>query len=121
MAFQKISEYFYRSEFACKCGCGFDTVDASLLNLLNELRSYFGPVIINSGCRCKDHNKAINGSPKSQHLRGRAADIRVPTASVQELYYWLDREFPSASYGLYNTFLHIDTRSNGPARWDMRN
>ncbi|EAS4214514.1 serine/threonine protein kinase, partial [Salmonella enterica] len=25
-----ISKYFKRSEFACKCGCGQDTVDAEL-------------------------------------------------------------------------------------------
>jgi len=121
MAFQKLSDYFRRSEFACKCGCGFDTVDASTLTILNALRAYFGPVIINSACRCPSHNKAVGGSPTSQHMKARAADIRTPKAPLQEVYDWLEREFPNASLGIYNTFIHIDTRTNGPARWDMRN
>mgnify|MGYP000394289057 CR=1 FL=1 len=121
MPYQNVSTYFDRSEFACKCGCGFDTVDVSTLSILDLVRRNFGPVYINSGCRCSEHNKAVGGSPNSQHLRGRAADIRVRNASLQEVADWVDREFPNASIGMYNTFIHIDTRTNGPARWDMRN
>ena len=33
------------------------------------------PIIVNSGYRCRDLNKAVGGSPSSQHLSGQAADI----------------------------------------------
>ncbi len=71
-------EYFKRSEFACKCGCGFDTVDAELLAILVNLRRHYGqPITIHSGCRCQKHNKAVGGVINSQHLIGRAADVTV--------------------------------------------
>ena len=64
-----ISKHFNRAEFACKDGCGFDTVDAELLAKLEEIREHFDqPVIINSACRCHDHNAVIGGTENSQHL-----------------------------------------------------
>ena len=33
-----VSKNFSRSEFACKCGCGFDAVDVDLLAGLQALR-----------------------------------------------------------------------------------
>ena len=50
----KLNKYFHRSEFACKCGCGFDTVDTELLKVLTRLRVRFNkPVKITSACRCE--------------------------------------------------------------------
>lgn len=117
----KLSPHFDRSELACPCGCGFDTVDAELLKVLELVRSHFQrPVIITSGCRCKAHNDspAVGGGKKSQHLYGRAADIQVVGTLPSKVYQWLDETFPR-QYGLgkYTTFTHIDTRTNGPARW----
>ena len=113
---EQLSENFYREEFACKCGCGFDTVDAALLELLQEIRDHFGrKVTITSGCRCPDYNDLIGGSEKSQHLLGRAADIVVENirpADVQEMCeVW---EVPGL--GKYSDFTHVDTRTGG-ARW----
>jgi len=114
----RLSPYFLRSEFACKCGCGLDTVDTSTLDILNAVREKFGPVIITSGCRCPEHNKNVGGAPNSQHTLARAADIKVPSADPRAVYDWVAAHFPYASLGLYNTFTHVDTRSSGPARWD---
>jgi len=36
-----ISPWFNRAEFACNCGCGFDTVDSDTLTVLEEVREYF--------------------------------------------------------------------------------
>ena len=59
----KLNSYFRRSEFACKCGCGKDTVDYTLLNILTELRFFFGrPLHVNSGNRCEVHNASVGGA-----------------------------------------------------------
>lgn len=50
-------------------------------NVLQPLRQSLGkPVVINSGFRCPELNKAVGGSPNSQHMAGEAADIRVDDA-----------------------------------------
>ena len=36
-----MSKYFSRSEFSCNCGCGFDTVDFELIQMLDGLRENF--------------------------------------------------------------------------------
>ena len=118
------SDFFKREEFACKCGCGFDTVDAELLEVLTEIRFRFGePVYINSGCRCEKHNKAVGGKQKtgesagSQHLYGRAADFVVRNVQPQVVYDFINELYPD-DYGMkaYATFTHIDTRTNR-GRW----
>ncbi len=47
---------------------------------LERLRAYLHgkPVIVSSGYRCPELNKLVGGSDKSQHMKGEAADIRVP-------------------------------------------
>ena len=57
---------------------------ANLRNLceqvLEPLRAYAGqPIIISSGYRSPALNQALRGAPRSQHLTGEAADIRLPT------------------------------------------
>ena len=112
----KLSDSFSRSEFECSCGCGFDTVDAFLLESLETLREALQqPITITSACRCQNHNKAVGGMPNSQHKKGRAADIQVKhtlPSVVADL-----AEALGLSVGRYDTFTHIDTRSGGPARW----
>ena len=113
---------FSRKEFACKCGCGFDTVDAELLQVLKDLKDFFGgnSVIINCGCRCKDHNKEVGGAAKSKHLYGIAADIRVIGFHPNSVAEYLESTYPG-KYGIgrYNSFTHIDVRST-EARRDYR-
>ena len=50
--------------------------------LLEPLRKRVGRVIITSGYRCQELNKAVGGVPHSQHLRGEAADIYVPNQAT---------------------------------------
>lgn len=111
-----ISEHFSREEFACKCGCGFDTVDCELLEILEAVRGHFGkPVIISSACRCESHNQNEGGATNSQHLYGRAADITVQSVSPAEVHAYLDN-FATPGLGKYNAFTHVDSRS-GRGRW----
>lgn len=113
-----ISAHFSRSEFACKCGCGFDTVDIETLSVLEEIRQHFGqPVWINSGCRCSYYNAKVGGAVASQHIRGRAADIEVAHTEPAQVYQFLNSEYPNKyGIGVYSDFIHIDTRSE-KARW----
>jgi uncharacterized protein YcbK (DUF882 family) len=114
------SKYFKRKEIACKCGCGFDTMDSETLMIADAVRVYTGkPLTCNSGARCTEHNKAVGGAEKSQHVQARAMDLAVE--NVQEVYDWLCDRYPDRyGFGVYNTFVHVDSRTNGPARWDNR-
>lgn len=111
------AKHFSRAEFACKCGCGFDTPDYELVRSLEVLRAHFDqPVTVTSGCRCTTYNKAVGGSVGSQHLRGRAADVvvkNVPPSVVAEL----AEQMGLGGVGRYETFTHIDTR-RGKVRWN---
>ena len=73
-----MNKYFKRSEFACKCGCGFAPVDNELLEVLSIVRVRFkSPVTINSACRCEAHNESVGGADGSKHKLGIAADIDI--------------------------------------------
>lgn len=117
----KVSKYFKRSEFACKCGCGFDAVDIELLGVLDNVREYFGlPLTISGPNRCENHNKAEGGSPNSQHIKGKAADIQVKGIEANQVADYLEKKYPD-KYGIgrYTEWTHIDIRPN-KARWDKR-
>ncbi|MGP9500276.1 D-Ala-D-Ala carboxypeptidase family metallohydrolase [Halomonas sp. AOP43-D1-4] len=114
----QVSQHFQRREFACRCGCGFDTVDSQTLAALEAIRTHFGqPVTVTSGCRCAAHNARVGGARNSQHTLGRAADIKVSNVAPAQVAAWAEVNLPHASVGRYSTFTHIDTRSTGPARW----
>ena len=51
-------------------------------NVLDPLReAWGGPIRVNSGFRCPALNKAVGGTPTSQHQYGEAADITVGSRS----------------------------------------
>jgi len=110
---------FPRYEFACKCGCGFDTVDIELQPLCEDVRSFEGaPVTVASGCRCPKHNRLVGGAYRSQHVLARAADLYVEYP--KKTYDYLCEKYPNKyGFGLYDWGIHVDTRSN-KARWDRR-
>ncbi len=115
-----ISKNFNREEFKCQCGeCNLDTVDAKLVEVLQDVRDHFGSsVTITSGNRCESHNAKVGGAPASQHIKSRAADFKVSGVSVQDVYDYLYDKYPKElGLGLYSSWVHVDSRSNGPARW----
>jgi len=114
----KISPHFSRHEFACHCGCGFDTVDSELLRLLEEIRTHFNDVVhVNSCSRCVAHNATVGGAESSQHLVSKAADINVFGVASEAVADYIDERYPSR-YGLgrYSAFTHVDVRQEH-ARW----
>jgi len=109
----KWNKGFRRSEFACRCRCGFDTVDVETYDVLVDVRAWAGASVhICSGCRCLKRNAQIGGSAKSKHMEGRAADIKVEGKTPQQVYEYLTNKYPD-KYGIgqYKTFVHIDTRT----------
>lgn len=52
-----------------------DNLHALVDNVLDAVREKFGPTIIHSGYRNPVINKLIGGSPRSQHMEGKAADF----------------------------------------------
>jgi uncharacterized protein YcbK (DUF882 family) len=114
----KVSKHFSRSEFACKCGCGFNTVDVELVGILESIRQRFDkPITVTSGCRCVAHNEAEGGGSKSQHLIGRAADIIVHGVEPDAVAAFADIGCAAPGLGRYSTFTHIDSRDE-QARWE---
>lgn len=122
-----LSENFHVNEFACHCrACQYshgkiqvDDVDFALALLLENLRGMLGsPVAIVSGRRCSKHNASVGGAPRSQHLLGTAADIKVKGYSPKIVHLNLN-DSPIKDHvglGLYDTFVHVDTRRT-KARW----
>lgn len=115
------SRHFTYVEFACKCGCGFDSVDARLIDALEDVRVHFGRAVrITSGCRCPAHNAHVGGSPRSQHLYGKAADFVVSGVHADAVARYLEAAYPwTAGIGRYTGRTHFDVRTS-KARWDYR-
>lgn len=95
-----------------------------LASNLQTLRHHIGiPIHINSGWRTPEHNKKVGGLPNSQHLLGKAADLRTNLtpkelhAAIEELI--LEGRMMEGGLGLYDTFVHYDIRGT-KARWDYR-
>lgn len=114
-------KFFRRREFECKCGCGFNTVDFELSEVMDDVREHFGEeVTITSGCRCKKHNKAEGGEDDSTHLIGQACDFRVKNVHADIVADYLEKKYPNKfGIGRYNGRTHIDVRLS-KARWDKR-
>lgn len=142
----QLSEHFFRDEWACECGCGFDTVDAELVRVLERTHSYFSEhlrtkirIIITSGNRCKAHNEIaqkqynhryVPFSSQSVHMVAKACDFKVEYQSytdgawcpihADKVADYIERTYPDCyGIGRYNGRCHLDTRT-GKARWDKR-
>lgn len=115
----QLSKNFSLKEFQCKDGSDTVLVEGKLVEKLQKLRERLGkPILINSAYRTPAYNKRVGGAPKSQHMLGLAADVQVKGLTPAQV-----AEHAKAvgftGIGLYDTFTHIDVRSN-VARWDFR-
>ena len=60
-------------------------------NILQPLRDHYGIAYApNSGFRSQDLNKAIGSSNKSQHCKGQAVDIEIPTIDNSDLALYIE-------------------------------
>ena len=96
--------------------------DKYLVEILHAAELHFGEsVTITSGYRCPQHNIAQGGSNGSRHIQKQAVDCFVQGISLDQLRSWFCDTYPAMyGCGIYNSHVHIDSRQNGPARWDYR-
>jgi len=94
-----------------------------LANQLQYVRNYLDlPINLTNAYRCPTHNKAVEGVKNSQHVLGKAADIKIKGLTPQEVAVILDRlttdgEILQGGIGIYSTFTHYDIRGK-KARWN---
>lgn len=103
-----------------------DSVKILVEKVLQPLRTMWDrPLHINSGYRCPELNKAVNGEATSQHLKGEAADIcphgsrnaSGPLEKVLELAQLAyDNKLPYDQMILYPNFVHFSHKRNGKQR-----
>ena len=117
---------FKVSEFACKCGCGFNNIDQRVLTMAQTIRDALGvPVRVNSGCRCEKHNARVGGVKGSKHVKGLAADLscsksaKVMFDTVKQLH--SEGKLPDLDYCIrYKNFIHIDCGGKRKTLWEVR-
>lgn len=87
-----------------------------LSNVFETIRSMFGnkPIRVLSAYRTVSHNRSIGGARNSQHIQGRALDLKPPNGyTVKQFYDVIKSIAPDLGIngiGLYRTFVHVDIR-----------
>lgn len=116
----KITQNFSTEEFRCKCGqCEEIEIDPTMVLVWQMVRDHFDkPVRITSGYRCLNYNRHVGSRDTSMHIKGRAGDGQVEGISPKLVYEFVDSVFPnSLGLGVYDTFVHIDSRIDRAYRW----
>jgi uncharacterized protein YcbK (DUF882 family) len=122
---KQLSAHFNSSEFECSCTkCVDQFIEQDLIDKLEKVRELYGkPIVITSGYRCPDHNKAVGGKNNSTHMSGMAVDIcpKLLTLDDLDLLYDVCYDiFDNIGDGRSKKFIHVDTRSaksTGKRRW----
>ncbi len=105
---------FSPAEIACR-GTGKLKLHPEAMDKLQALRDRLGkPLIVNSGYRSPEHNRAVGGAKASKHMEGTAFDIAMANHDPAT-FEAAAREVGFLGFGFYprSGFMHIDL---GPAR-----
>lgn len=108
-------DFFDKSEFKCKCGCGTNNISNTLVNMLDVARRIAGvSFIINSGVRCGKHNALVAASPTSSHVSGWAVDIQVSSSTARSKMIKALIAVGFNRMGIADTFIHVDIDPGKP-------
>lgn len=115
---KNVSKNFKVKEFACTDGTDPIFIDSELVTVLQKIRSHFGKSVkITSAYRTPTKNKSVGGQAYSQHLYGKAADIKISGVSPKKVAAYAETILKNrGGIGTYGTFTHIDVRTT-KARW----
>jgi len=115
-----VSKHFKLKEFECRDN---HTVKLykELIDRLEIFRSLIGsrPIYINSGFRTPEYNKLIGGVKNSQHVKGRAVDIKKIDNMDIDVMSEYAKKAGFTGIGKYHWGIHVDIRPY-QARWDNR-
>ncbi|MBI4509407.1 MAG: DUF882 domain-containing protein [Deltaproteobacteria bacterium] len=129
-----ITKHFTLEEFAQPARPGFEHVPypaewieerlRPLCEALEILRAELGdrPMRVLSGYRTEGFNRAVGGTPSSQHLHGRAADFTVDGLTSRQVLtqarlLYKAGKLRLGGLGLYPEFVHVDVRGGRVMRW----
>lgn len=114
-----ISKNFRVREFRCQDGSDVVFIESDLVDILQKIRDHFGKAVtINSAFRTFSHNKKVGGATYSQHLYGKAADIKVSGVAANVVADFAETLMPNTGgIGRYSTFTHVDVRKV-KSRWN---
>lgn len=128
---ERPSDHLTWAELACKDGTPYpdafveDGRVDDLCRLFEAIRALLGhrQLTVLSAYRTPAHNRSIGGARDSQHVQGRALDLRPPAGRTPfEMYSAIraakaDGHLPDlGGIGLYNTFVHVDCRARVEGR-----
>lgn len=119
----RLSPHLTLGELACKDGTSYpprwiESRARPLAAAFERVRTLCGdrPIVVLSAYRTEAHNRLVRGARHSQHVQGRALDLRPPNGlSVEDLH---NRVMAAAvetgsqirGVGRYPTFVHMDIR-----------
>ena len=117
-------------ELACKDGTGYpqkfvlDGRVYRLAQVFENIRAFLGGgnITVHSAYRTPKYNKKVGGAKNSQHVQGKALDIRHITLDpnyVGEVLRMNYKAIGIRGIGFYKTFTHIDIRDTEElVAWD---
>jgi zinc D-Ala-D-Ala carboxypeptidase len=115
------SKYFRINEIICKCGeCGTFQMSDNALYMFDRIRELYGkPMIVASGCRCKEHNKKVGGSDNSAHVPDKrglcyALDIKCENSGDRHNLIKAAISLGCVRWAYTKTFVHLDFSPNLP-------
>lgn len=114
-----LSKNFRVREFRCQDGSDVVFIESDLVDILQKIRDHFGKAVtIISAFRTASHNKKVGGTKYSQHLYGKAADIKISGVTPSVVADFVETLMPSTGgIGRYATFTHVDVRKV-KSRWN---
>lgn len=134
----QITPHFNIWEFRCRANNEIliNTDVIAHIQRLEKFRIWYNrSMIINSGYRTPEHNKAIGGAKESFHMQGIATDISLPLgefagfskARKEEFLQNIKRKWTEicnadglgGGVGFYDVFIHLDSRKTA-SHWDER-